>query len=43
MDNISQIAEKVGFEDVGYFSKCFKKYYIISPKNYITKSLRKTD
>lgn len=42
MDNISQIAEKVGFEDVGYFSKCFKKYYGISPKNYITKGLCKT-
>ena len=41
-DNISQIAEKVGFEDVGYFSKCFKKYYGVSPKNYITKYLCKS-
>ncbi len=38
-DNISQVAEKVGFEDVGYFSKCFKKYYGVSPKKYITKNI----
>lgn len=27
-----EIAEKVGYHDVSYFSKCFKKYYGISPK-----------
>ena len=27
-----QIAEQVGYADVSYFSKCFKKYYGMSPK-----------
>jgi len=31
-DNLSQIAELVGYNDVSYFSKCFKKYYHVSPK-----------
>lgn len=35
--NISEIASRVGYNDTGYFSKCFKKYYGISPKHYITK------
>ncbi len=26
------IAEQVGYSDVSYFSKCFKKYYGVSPK-----------
>ena len=29
--NISQVAEKVGFEDSLYFSKCFKTHFGISP------------
>lgn len=32
--NVSEVAEKVGFDDVGYFSKCFKKYFGVSPKKY---------
>lgn len=32
--NVSEVAEKVGFEDMGYFSKCFKKYFGVSPKQY---------
>lgn len=31
---IADIAEYVGFNDVGYFSKCFKKYTNKSPKEY---------
>jgi two-component system response regulator YesN len=29
-----EIAEKVGYRDVSYFSKCFKKYYGTSPKTF---------
>ena len=32
--SISEIALKVGFEDPLYFSKVFKKYKLVSPKNY---------
>ena len=35
--NITEISTQVGYKDTGYFSKCFKKYYGISPKHYITK------
>ena len=31
-DKFIVIAEKVGYNDVSYFSKCFKKYFGISPK-----------
>lgn len=31
-EKLFQIAERVGYSDVSYFSKCFKKYYGISPK-----------
>ncbi|MDK2808945.1 MAG: two-component system, response regulator YesN, partial [Clostridiales bacterium] len=27
-----QVAEEVGYSDVSYFSKCFKKYYGVTPK-----------
>lgn len=29
---LAVVAEQVGYSDVSYFSKCFKKYYGISPK-----------
>lgn len=32
--NVSEVARKVGFLDVSYFSKCFKKYFGVSPKQY---------
>ena len=32
--NVAYVAEKCGYEDAGYFSKCFKKYFGISPKTY---------
>lgn len=31
---IGEIAEGCGYLDAGYFSKCFKKYYHISPRQY---------
>ena len=34
--NISDIAEKVGFSDYCYFSRCFKKYTGISPSRYFS-------
>lgn len=34
---LSEIAELVGYNDVSYFGKCFKKYYHVSPKQ-MTKS-----
>jgi len=32
--SISRIAEMIGYSDVSYFSKCFKKYTGISPSEY---------
>lgn len=32
--NVAYAAEKCGYEDAGYFSKCFKKYFGVSPKSY---------
>lgn len=31
---LSEVAEKIGYNDNGYFSKCFKKYFGISPSTY---------
>jgi two-component system response regulator YesN len=31
---LSAISELVGYKDPGYFSKCFKKYYGVSPSDY---------
>lgn len=33
--NISDVAYKVGFDDPGYFGKCFKKHYGVTPARYI--------
>lgn len=35
---VSLIAEKVGYNEPGYFSRCFKKSYGITPKQFIEKS-----
>lgn len=39
--NLTQIAEMVGYNDVSYFGKCFKKYYHVSPKQ-MTKQIYQT-
>lgn len=31
---LSWVSERVGYEDASYFSKCFKKYFGISPSQY---------
>ena len=36
--NINEVCYKVGFQDIGYFRKCFKKKYNISASEYIQKS-----
>ena len=33
-DRVVEVAEKCGFNDVYYFSHCFKKYIGVSPKKY---------
>lgn len=33
--NISEIAYAVGFNDVSYFSKCFKEVYSVTPSEYL--------
>lgn len=33
-DNITEIAYKVGFEDLNYFSRCFKSHFNLSPRAY---------
>ncbi|MDT4886924.1 TCP pilus virulence regulatory protein [compost metagenome] len=32
--NISEIAYNVGFNDVSYFSKCFKETWGVTPSDY---------
>jgi AraC-like DNA-binding protein len=36
--NISEIAYAVGFNDVSYFSKCFKEYFKCTPTDYTEKN-----
>ena len=33
--SITEISYKVGFQDAGYFGKCFKKRENISPSEYV--------
>ncbi|MBN1154156.1 helix-turn-helix transcriptional regulator [candidate division KSB1 bacterium] len=32
--NVSQVADRVGFSDINYFSRCFKELFKVSPKEY---------
>ena len=32
--NISEVASQVGFSNIFYFSRCFKKYHGVSPSEY---------
>lgn len=41
--NLSEIAELVGYNDVSYFSKCFKKYYQVSPKQMTKRHYQSVD
>lgn len=34
-ESITAVAYHCGYEDVGYFSKCFKRYYGVSPKKFM--------
>ena len=36
-ESITVVAYHCGYEDVGYFSKCFKRYFGLSPKKFIEK------
>ena len=33
--SVGEVAQKVGYIDAGYFSKCFKKFYGMSPSIYL--------
>lgn len=37
--NISEIAYSVGFNDVSYFSKCFREFFKCTPTEYIEKNI----
>lgn len=32
--NVSEVAYQVGFNEISYFSKCFKRHFGVSPQNY---------
>lgn len=36
---LTRIAEEVGYNDISYFSKCFKKHYGVSPKSISSKHI----
>jgi AraC-like DNA-binding protein len=36
---IGKVAKSCGFNDERYFSRCFKKFFGLSPKNYQQESI----
>ncbi|MCE7584232.1 helix-turn-helix transcriptional regulator [Vibrio fluvialis] len=40
---IQQVAEQSGFSDSNYFSKCFKKKFTLSPRQFIDRKKPKLD
>lgn len=36
--SVSEIAEKVGYGEPGYFSRCFRKYYGVTPREFAAQS-----
>lgn len=36
--NVNEICDEVGFQDLGYFRKCFKQKYGVTPKDYASKA-----
>jgi AraC-like DNA-binding protein len=38
--NISEIAFLVGYQELSNFSRAFKKYFKVSPREYLTKFVR---
>ncbi|HPJ03266.1 MAG TPA: AraC family transcriptional regulator [Candidatus Limiplasma sp.] len=40
--NISQVANACGFNDFSYFSKCFRKHALVTPRDYRKQVLEKT-
>lgn len=42
--SVSEVAYKVGFSDPGYFSRCFREQYHMSPAEYLkTHNLKQED
>ena len=41
--NISEVGYSVGFNDIPYFIRCFKKRYRITPKEYSRQQVEKAE
>lgn len=37
--NISEVAFLVGYQELSNFSRAFKKYFNVSPREYLTKKI----